>query len=410
MENLFQPYSGQQVAPVPAGFLESFGQVGRNYQQGLSQLGAGIGQGVANYKQLQQQGKAADTFVKSFDEKGPDGADRNTILDNMGVDRTQFDTLGARDKMAIVSGFMQASGAKSQQLDRQAQAQALQAKAMMLRQNADEADAFQQIAPAASAWTKANPGKNPSAVDVLGWMSGAKLNPRTQGVIMNKLIAGMMNGENGSAPAPANFIQDPVTGARFLQSGRTVMGSGMAPGTAGASGDSPIHTIADDQGNEYQVMTDPKSGKMQIVNRPEKTRPVPESFFSQYGDLKQQLQSAQKYSTADDKTLKATFPSGDPETIRTESKAKLDAATRNLGELLHDYQSQGYGSEDFWQGLRQRHGLPAGTTAAAAGKGSSGGAAGGDRISVWKDGKQFTVPANQKDEAVKAGYSLSAPK
>jgi len=55
MANPYSQYTGARVQPVPAGFIQAYGNVGKLYAQGLAGLGEGIGEGIAKYYENKEE-------------------------------------------------------------------------------------------------------------------------------------------------------------------------------------------------------------------------------------------------------------------------------------------------------------------------------------------------------------------
>lgn len=66
-------------------------------------LGAGAEQAIAQYKQLQDAGKASDSFYRALGESAPSVT---------GIPKEQWTTLGARDKASAMVGIIKAQGAR----------------------------------------------------------------------------------------------------------------------------------------------------------------------------------------------------------------------------------------------------------------------------------------------------------
>lgn len=385
MEQLFAPYQGQQVQPVPPGFLEAFNQVGRNYAEGMSNLGSGLARGRADWKQKQLLAKSADFMVKSYDTKGEDGQVKNIVLEQMGIHPDQWNTLGADDKTAAVMGVMKGMAAKQQQQEMEARMQEQQARKTMLDNQTAESDAMSTIAPLAQQWAAANPGKQPAPADILSWMSNAKLNPRAQASVLGKLIPSMMNGE-GATPMPVNWTD--AQGNSWVVQGHNLQRSQPAFDPAQFMGADGTTTATGD----YTPMPDGKGGVRYLKNAAKKQiPPTMQSLLMKHLD------------DFNDATTRLETPDADltaaglnPKTVRTSLSNRQKTALKNGQTLIDTQHKLGNLSDDERDSFYQSFGIS-----------PQNGSAPSERITVYKDGKQFTVPANQKDEAVKAGYSLT---
>ena len=164
----------------------------------------------------------ADTITQLSQRMRQTKAFRQMAIDGLNMNEEEVD----RMSLPQLQGKMQGVALKSELAQRQAQIQEMMARSSMWGAEAEESDAFSQMAPAVQKWAKENPGKSPTATDVLGMMSGAKIAPRAQGIIMNRLIQQMMNGEGAGTPS---FTRDPVTGQVVATSPRGGMMNLGAP-------------------------------------------------------------------------------------------------------------------------------------------------------------------------------------
>ena len=386
MPDLFAPYQGQQVAPVPPGYIQGYTAAGDAIGRGISAVGEQAGAAIANWKQMQMQAKAADYMVKSYDAKGPDGGTVNPMLDKAGIHRDQWDTLGAREKTMAVQGIMKGMAAQSQQQEIQAKtaqlqsvAQDNQARAMMLQQQSDEAEAMGAIAPKAADWAKANPGKQAAATDILGWMGDAKLNPRTQAAVLGKLIPSMM-GTAAATETPQAWTSP--QGNPYVMMGHTLMPdkSGMSPEDVTAPAG-------------YSAVPNGKGG-VQYLRDPSQ-KGLPPAAQGKLTEYLNDITSANDILGQSNDELKANASGLAPDQLKASATARLKRSQQNAKNLLDLQKQMGTLTPEEHAGFYSQFGL-----------GGTPGAAGG-RVPVWKDGKQFTVPAEQKDAAVKAGYSLT---
>ena len=382
MENLFQPYTGQQVAPLPPGYLETINQGNQALANGISSLGQNIGQGIQQWKQNKLQAKAADYMVKSYDTKDPNTGDvKNPLLDQMGVHPEEWDTLSAPQKTMAVQGLMKGMAMKSLQQEQQAKTQEMQARTQMLQQNADEADAMGKIAPVAQAWQTNNPGKQPGAADILSWMGSAKLNPRTQSAIMAKLIPGMMGGEGSTAyqfdPSKVVDLTSRGLPGKFFvptsKGGGQVLNSNDINSLMGQT--ITASTIVDADGKVIGQGLPTKSGGITPVKN-QQTRPLPETYSARAATLADNLDTAQQRLdnfTADPegKTKTINGPSGTtkPADLLKKYQADVENNKTKLKNWMDSHKDQGFGDQTFWDSEYKRYGF-GGNTSAVAGKGA----------------------------------------
>jgi hypothetical protein len=207
----------------------------------------------------------------------------------------------------------------------------------------------------------------------------------------------MMNGENGGAwnfdPSKVTDLSDwGLPGAFFVP---TSKGGGVIQHTATGDG-----TPAPDG---YVKVSDGKGGEKYLRTRGAKT--IPPSAQNQLTQYLNDYSSANDILNSSDDELKNNPAGLPPAQLKASAQARLKRVQMNAQNLLNLQHKLGALDDDTHQSFLQQFGL-AKPSAPASGAGS-GAAASGERITVWKDGKQFTVPASQKDDAVKAGYSLT---
>jgi hypothetical protein len=307
-------------------------------------------------------------------------------VDGLGMDK---DEVG---KMSLpqIQGIMQGEAMKSAVQQRKAQAQLIQEKAANLQTQQDEAGAMGAIAPVMQDWMQKNPGKQPAATDIMGFMQTAKLNPRAQSAIMQKLIPAMMNGEGGGAVAP-QFITSP-SGNHYAVLKNSMMNDNQRP----AMDDSQVP-------DGYEAVPDGKGG-MRYLRAPA-AKTIPPAAQNKLTEYLNDYSSANDILNSSDADLKAN-PAGLPAaTLRAGATARLKRTQTNAKNLLDMQQKLGALDDDTHGSFLQQFGLGGKAAAAPPAAGAAGG-----RVQVWdKTGKAFTVPAEQKDAAVQAGYLSAAP-
>jgi hypothetical protein len=293
-----------------------------------------------------------------------------------------------------LQGSLQAAAVKNQNAQRQAQTAELQARANFMNTQADEADAFSQLAPAAKNWQANNPGKNPTATDIVGMLGTSKMNPRAQGIIMSKLIPAMMNGENGTGPqsytSPAgnpyvfmghNLIRDQaqMDPSQFMDA--------APPG-----------------------MTPLPNGKNGVVWK-DTNKALPSTYESRLSNtagngLADQLSALQQNAQTPDEDLLARPTIGGDKAKLAKYKANVQKQIGTLqGQLknhIDSYAQQGFATPDFWNAERQRYGLatPAAsksTPAASSSAGTGGAPAAASPIFTDKSGAQFQYKGSAAD-------------
>jgi len=346
-------------------------QSGQILAQGISQAGQSLGETIEQLGQRHRQLKAYQTMA----------------VDGLGMDKDQV------GKMTLpqLTGIMQGEALKSARAQREALTAETQAKTTMLQQNAEEADAFGKIAPLAQRWAANNPGKQPAATDILGWMGQAKLNPRTQSAIMQKLIPGMMNGEG--TPTPQNWRS--AGGNSYVTMGKQIL-----PDRSAVNPDDVTPPAG------YEAVPDAKGNVKYLRTPGQKT--IPPAAQQQLTTYLNDYTSANDVLKASDDELKANPAGLPPAQLRAAATTRLKRTQQNAKNLLDLQKKLGALDDDTHQSFLSNFGL-GNAPASAGGDGAVTPDASG-RIPVWdKTGKKFTVPAAQKDQAAAGGYSLTPP-
>lgn len=135
-----------------------------------------------------------------------------------------------------------------------------------------------------------------------------------------------------------------------------------------------------------------KGGSAPLPKNNPKT--LPDSYNSRLSLLQDELKTAQSTAAKTDDELKKLKLSGTRDYYQKAAQAALKA----IGDHVSRFQEQGYADDKFWAAEKQRLGLSREGSQGGEGKATG-------RVTVSKDGKQFTVPAAQLEEARKQGYT-----
>lgn len=211
--------SAPNFAP-PSGMagLISQGRDGRVDMSGLQQFA----DAAEKFKQVQDAGKAADYFVKA----NPDA------LSSMGIHQDEWQTLGARDKSAAVTGLVKS----------QAQQEVMQRMADVAAQ-ARERNAQAQATQDTGTFLKAYAADLPEdAEDTPQTRLAQGLSALPPTAEIGRVFPQAMNSLEKFATIGANannatsFDEDPVTGFRVARLGRQIIPSGTDPAKLSTTG------------------------------------------------------------------------------------------------------------------------------------------------------------------------------
>lgn len=360
-------------------------------------LGAGISNAALNAQgslsQLIQQASATSKQAKAY---------RAMAVDGLGMDPDQVN----RMSLPELQGHMQAMAVRTQQQETQARTARELASAAYMQSESESADALGQMAPAAAAWRKANPGKNPSAMDVIQMMGNTKMAPRAQGIILSKLLPSLMSGESGLQPQPYKSPE----GNPYVFFNHTLLPDRSVTDIAALIGNAPAGMVA--------LPTNTKGG----ITWKNTAKALPGTYETRLSNtagngLADQLGLLQQSANqSDDEILARPTIAGDKgklATFRKNNASQIQSLTKQIQNHLDSYRAQGYGSPDFWHDEYRRYDLtpPAGAPAASRDAGTPAAVSGQTgRVPVWgKDGSAFTIPAGQLDQALAAGYLDKEP-
>jgi hypothetical protein len=164
-----------------------------------------------------------------------------------------------------------------------------------------------------------------------------------------------------------SFEEDPVTGSRFARQGNSVLPSGSNP-------DKMTSAFVNDPntGLPVELPINPRTGNAMLKPRPKAEGKVSPEFTKSLGELSMGI---------DD-------PKQGP-AVRRGIKAMIDSA-HTLKQI----------------DTEQRDGLYSQFGLGGSGEGAAAGAPSGERVTVMKDGKKFTLPKGQLSDAEKQGYKL----
>jgi hypothetical protein len=334
---------------------------------------AGAWEGAAEaasdeYKRLKDAGRAADFFMKSLGDEG---------WKQLGMPPEQFDTMGARDKSRAVAGLLKAQAVrevmegltiKREEANRREstwqQEQADRGRMQAFNRNVQ--DFMQPVAGTGPLFgALADPAlqqlmgpQTPTGQDLMGLAAKAGvLEPRTaMSWAENQVDWGnkrprefsTANGLRLVYGAGGQFQFDP---SQFLEGGLQQI------------------PVMDESGEVVGHRVRTGATSTAPMPKPKGARVLPESFFSRYQELQQDLRDLERMSKLPDAELKKRGHA-DPAAKRAEATTQLDEARKALEDHFGVYQSQGYGDEGFWRERYAKHGLEGGKPAPAEGAGT----------------------------------------
>jgi len=295
--------------PYAPGVTDISGQLlAQGIGGGLSAVTAMIERKAEEDKKLLQLSKVADSFTKASPE----------ILGQLGMSQEQFAAQSAKDKIAAVTGVMQAQGYKTGLQHGQLVAEELQ---HYRNTNAQQAYAGgqQQAEPKflGELGKYAPPGQQPFDIapeefdryslpdgqPSVGFQQIAASAARTGFNLPPNELDNLIRATATKTDA-GQFTEDPLTGARFFNRFNTTIPSGQNPAKQGQ-----LRTIEDDEGNSWPVVYGPK-GQPIVLKRgaepklipakdPESGKPMPGYFFDGTGHLHDLRSTMQKQTGMD---------------------------------------------------------------------------------------------------------------
>lgn len=328
-----------------------------------------------------QRGMQADALRKVIMAYHPDAKDMHTALKGMSADQLE----------GIVKGF----AVRSMQEDQAAQAEDRRAQAQMRRQNATDDQAAGQFvnnfltAPGQEVGDpEMGTGTRPPTLEER-WAHAAQNTPNFGGRVVPKVIEALSKYSAMDAPGAAGtpvFREGPFPGTKVAQ----VPGSKKWQLVTDPNATS-IEQATDEEGNPIQGVY--RMGNHAVVTPAAKaaTRPVPESFHRAMDQVTTDITSAQ--STLDDETA--------DKDKKARAQRMLKAAQAQGKSIADRYHAAGDIPDELHSQAYQDLGLPAPKPAAKAAA-----PAAEKRITVQKGGKKYSLPASQKAEAVRQGYTV----
>lgn len=202
--------------------------IGGGFSQGLASMSEAFTKAQEKKKQLASQGKAADALFKASPE----------LAKLTGMTPEDWALLAPEDKIAAVQGAQGAQAFEEGQRKGRLDVMRLMAAEQELA-NAEREPAFlNELAQMGQAPEAVPSPMNNEAFDQrtrpvdLAGLAGAagrtgyRLDMRTADDLLRAANAGKADGE---VMAPGEFIEDPITGTRFLTRGKTMLPSGTNP-------------------------------------------------------------------------------------------------------------------------------------------------------------------------------------
>jgi hypothetical protein len=317
------------------------------------------------YKRLKDGARAADYFMKAAGEEG---------FQSAGVSKDEWDTMGAREKLAAVKGIMQAQTmremadafqAHAQERELRKQQADIQARRFMAeqeglsRQQKFNEDIARQMAPI--------PGTNGvPAFDMTA-------SPQTKAIMGPQRL----RPEDFMRTAAKAGVLDPQMVAKFMEDGQPFNWNDVMPrefttttgerGMVGKSGQFQFipQPWMDENGLRRMPVKDEsgdvtgwriRTGKNSTVAEPKEkdARLLGESFFTRLYTLQDALQNAKRVKTS----ILGKELSEEQKAKEVErSKVETAEALRNLRNHLEVHRKQGVGTKELWNDLYEQNGL-----------------------------------------------------
>lgn len=361
-------------------YLSAMGQAAGNIQG----IGATIAGGIKNWQQEKKEDKAARAVFDALDPEDSDESGR--APHPFGITKDELDGMSRADRIAFVGGKVQSLSVK------QHMAQMEREQAEEQRRQEDQTDQQLQRTAQAEFQRRLSPmqpfeqgpqqAMTPDRVLGEAAAAGYRLPPQMLQQMMQE-----QEGVNWQDVMPRPFEIEGVKGA-VGKSGQFQFLPQATPESLQAV------PVTDADGNIVGMRV--PTGKGGTAPLPaSKPKTLPDSYNTRLNTIMEGLESIQGTISKTDDELKSIYRGQDPAKLRAAKSAELERQKKTLRDHVSRFKEQGYGDEPFWKGEMERLGLsasPAATPAAA------------DRITVIKDGKQFTVPASQLAEAEKQGY------
>lgn len=313
------------------------------------------------YKRLKDGARAADYFMKAAGEEG---------FQSAGLSKDEWDTMGAREKLAAVKGIMQAQTMREMAEAFQSRAQEREMRQQRMTQEQEErgrmasfnADIARQMAPI--------PGTNGvPAFDMTA-------SPQTKAIMGEQRL----RPEDFMRSAARAGVLDPAMVAKWMQEGETTNWQDLQPrefitstglrGVYGKGGQfqfDPSQFFQDglqripvkDESGEvtgYRIRTGPTSTAAEPKVKEAAPRMLPDSFFNRYEQIRQEVSAAEATAAKTDEELKAAGFKNPAERKASAAK-RVEEGKRQLESHLKLYRSQGYGPPEFWDEIYQGNGL-----------------------------------------------------
>lgn len=252
-------------------------------ERGFARSGAAIAGAIQDYGALKKQDKAAKALFDAL-EPEEDAATGALKPHPLGLTKDAFNSMSAQDRIAKISGFVEAEALKSARRKEQ-----MAGEEMALRKNESAARLAaltrEQGADDALASVMANSGGSVPALETPGMFGGAVApagrfgQPTPESILravaenpqavnargfsnVDNIVRAMQEG--GQENLSPNWIEDPVSGMRFMGRGRTTLPSGMNPTVASKSvPEVPGYTAAPTGRGGYTWLKTP-DGKVDI--------------------------------------------------------------------------------------------------------------------------------------------------
>lgn len=321
------------------------GTVGALRAGGINQLAGGISSAGSSIVQAIEKSQAESKRLKAF---------RAMAVDGLGMNPDEVDAMDAD----TLQGKLEAVAVRAQHNRAEMEVENQLYQEMQRRAGAD----FQQRLTQGGTIT-------PQSITEAAAASGYQLPPQLLTQLMRETETVDWN-----AVKPHEGTTD--SGLRFLY------------GKGGQFQFDPRQFMADAPEIEGYTTVPGKTGPRFIRDVQSKT--LPTDYNTRLSLLQDELKAATTNAGKTDDELKKLKMSG----TRDYYQKAVKAAGKAIADHVARFQEQGYASPDFWNAEKQRLGL-----------GESKPAKAGARVTVTKDGKEFTVPPEQLEEAKRQGYT-----
>lgn len=355
--------------------------------QGISQAGQGLGEAIQTFGQNLKKAKAYRAMAVDALGMEPDRVDKMSLPELEG----HFQAQAVKNAMEQTKSLVQERQAKAAQLMMQQEEAAAWPQLMQhLQAQGGEGAAgpnpAELMSPGASA-AGAGPegGARPAGAGPFGQanllqaMAGmGRTNPRLAAALARNIIPQLMQ---GGATGPQSFKSP--EGNPYVWMGHTILPDRATMDPSSLMGGAPEGYAAVPTGNN----------KVQYLKT---DKALPPSFHSTLDAVQEDLTSAE---TTLQQPADAFKSAEEAKTMKGYAQRRLDSARARGKSVIDRYHTTGYLTDDQRQSMYGELGMGGAAAAKAAAPSKDA------RKVVQKDGKKFTVPAEQLADALKQGYT-----